>query len=146
MEYLETAIRWHMSTLLPPCWYFISLSPLFPFPDALRKTKQYLSAADHKKIWQLTCKKRIQPSSLVFCLRNVPTAEDTVSLKNAYLIVGAKSCYAGKYEKKAIHRSMIAAATHEYINAFHIQRNPDHCIAGCFFLRIFFWILLNSVW
>ncbi len=33
--------------------------------------------------------------------------------------------------QKAIHRSMIAAATHEYINVFHIE-SQNHCIAVVF--------------
>lgn len=33
--------------------------------------------------------------------------------------------------QKAIHRSMIAAATHEYINALHIE-SQSHCTAVVF--------------
>lgn len=55
---------------------------------------------------------------LLSCFETVPTGEDAFTL--AMLVY-----------QNAIHRGMIAAATHEYINVFHIE-SQNHCIAVVF--------------
>lgn len=64
------------------------------------------------------------------------TLEEAFAFKNAYLITGVKPCYGGK--SKSIHRNMIAAAAHEYINVFYIE-SLNRCLSVVVVVVFFYW-------
>lgn len=141
---LETAVRCHMCSPLPPHCYLMSLDILWKNARVARVLpiiKDLTADVHMENSTQLACLLFedcfvLRTPRGLWNLFNIPVQKQQSRLERIHshlkmLISSQEQSLAMLLNQKAIHRSMIAAATHEYINALHIE-SQNHCTAVVF--------------